>query len=191
MFGADRRRAGLALFAVLALGPSAGCFQSTAPPGWLPTPEDASHQAFGSWVRIEDRSGNRPAVIEGELIAVDRDTIHVHTSGRLVSLPGASVGSVTLTKFRIEYGSVAMWAALGTLSTASHGFGLILSAPVWMLAGTAATSAASRAPRVQSTDPQTLRPFARFPQGIPPGLDRTTLRPKSWPMAPQPRRQPR
>jgi hypothetical protein len=129
--------------------------------------------------------------MEGELIAIDRDTIHVYAAGRLMSLPRASARSVTLTAFRINYESIAAWAALGTLSTASHGVGLILTAPIWMLAGTAAASNASVAPRIRSTDPDVLRRFARFPQGIPPGLDRTTLRAKPWPVAPGPTRQPR
>jgi hypothetical protein len=191
MCGGERRRAGLALLAALALGPAAGCFQSTAPRGWLPAAEEAPHQAFGSWIRLEDRSRPPTTVTEGELIAVDRDTIHVHSFGRLVSLPRASVCCVTLTAFHLDYGSIAAWAALGTLSTASHGFGLILTAPIWMLAGTAAASNASVAPRIQSTDPDVLRRFARFPQGIPPGLDRATLRAKPWPPAPQLQRQQR
>jgi hypothetical protein len=186
MFVGERRRAGLPLLAAVALGGmAAGCFRSTAPRGWLPAAEGASSQAFGSWIRIEDRSRRPAAVTEGELIAVDRDTIHVHSFGRLVSLPRASVCCVTLTAFRLDYSPVAVWAALGTLSTVSHGFGLLLTAPIWMLAGTAAASNASVAPRIRSTDPEVLRRFARFPQGIPPGVDRAALRSKPWPVAPQ------
>jgi hypothetical protein len=184
MFGGERRRARLMLLAAVALGPTAGCFRSTAPPGWLPTPGEASHQAFGSWIRLEGPSGQPATVMEGELIAIDRDTIHVYAAGRLVSLPRASVRSATLAAFRMDYGTLAAWAALGTLSTVSHGFGLILTAPIWALAGTGAASSASRAPRIQSADPETLRRFARFPQGIPAELDRATLRPKHWPVAP-------
>jgi hypothetical protein len=190
MFAGERRRTRRLLLAAAALGAmAAGCFRSTAPHGWLPAAEEASYQAFGSWIRIEDRSRRPVAVTEGELIAVDRDTIHVHSFGRLVSLSRASVCCVTLTAFHLDYSLVAAWAALGTLSAVSHGFGLILTAPIWMLAGTGAASAASRAPRIQSTDPDVLRRFARFPHGIPPSLDRATLRPKSWPAVPQPQRQ--
>lgn len=186
MFGGERCGTRLLLSAAIALGATAaGCFRSTAPRGWLPAAEEASYQAFGSWIRLEDRS-RRPAVVtEGELIAIDRDTIHVHSFGGLVSLPRASVCCVTLTAFHQEYGSVAAWAALGTLSTVSHGFGLLLTAPIWMLAGTAAASNASVAPRIRSTDPEVLRRFARFPQGIPPGVDRATLRSKPSPVAPR------
>jgi hypothetical protein len=192
MFAGDPRRTRLLLLAAVALGATAaGCFRSTAPHGWLPPAENAAHQAFGSWIRLEHRPGVPAAVMEGELIAVDRDTIHVHSFGRLVSMPLASVCCVTLTAFHLDYTPLAMWAALGTVSTVSHGVGLILTAPIWTLAGTGITSAASRAPRVESTDPDVLRRFARFPQGIPPSLDRATLRAKPWPVMAQPPPRPR
>jgi len=184
MFGANARRVARAAVLAGAWGATAGCFQTTAPRGWLATPEEASHQAYGSWVRLEDRSKGAAVAIEGELIAVDRDTIHVLSFARLMSVPRASVCCVTLTAFRMDYGTLAAWGVVGTVSTLSHGFGLILTAPIWAITATSAAAAASRAPRIQSTDPEVLRRFARFPQGMPAVIDRATLRPKPWPIAP-------
>jgi len=183
------RRAMITLVAVVLLGP-ASCYRSPAPRGWLPDPDGASRDAYGSWIRVEDRSADPGLVVQGELIAVDRDTIHVlGFTPRLVSLPRSSVCCVTLTAFHMNYGPLAAWGGAGTLSTVSHGFGLILTAPLWAIISTAAAASASYAPRVQSTDPEVLRRFARFPQGIPPTLDRPALRPKPWPTAtPSPRR---
>jgi hypothetical protein len=119
-------------------------------------------------------------LVQGELIAIDTDTIHVLADGRLVSLARATVCCAELTAFRMELSELQLWTVLGILSTASHGIVLILTAPLWAIAGTAAAASASYAPRIVPTDPVVLQPFARFPQGMPPGLDRRTLRSKPW-----------
>jgi hypothetical protein len=172
-------RLSLVLVAAIAAGGVAACFRSTAPAGWLTKPEEVSQQAFGSWIRLQDDPRTPSRVFEGELIAVDADTIHILVD-RLVSLPTASFCCTTVTAFHMDYSPLVMWGAIGTLSTVSHGVGLILSAPFWVLATTSAAASASAAPRIVSTDAVALRPYARFPQGIPSGLDRKTLRPKPW-----------
>jgi hypothetical protein len=166
-----RRWAAAALFA------AAGCFQSSAPPGWLPAPVDAQQQAFGSWISVQGQP-RTPPLAQGELIAIDADTVHVLTGGRLVSIPKATICCAVLTAYRMDLSELQVWSAVGVLSTASHGLLLILTAPMWILGGTVATSTASYAPRIVSIDPVVLRPFARFPQGLPPTLDRSTLRSK-------------
>jgi hypothetical protein len=157
-----------------------GCFRSTAPEGWLPRAEAVPLQAFGAWIRLEDRPRRPTTVYEGELIAIDADTVHILLD-RLVSLPRSSFCCITVTAFRVDLAPIVVWGLAGTLSTASHGFGLILSAPIWALTATGAAASATYAPRVRSADADTLRVFARFPQGIPAGLDRTTLRSKPSP----------
>lgn len=179
MFAHRVRGARFALFSVAVIATVGSCYQASAPPGWLSRPEEA-RQAFGSWIDIQPRPGSPEQRVAGELIAIDADSVHVLADGRLVSLPTPTPCCVTLTAFRMDYTALQLWTVVGTLSTASHGFGLILTGPVWLLTGTLAASAASYAPRIPSTEPAVLRPFARFPQGIPPGLDRATLRSKPW-----------
>jgi hypothetical protein len=161
------------------LAAAVGCYQSSAPPRWLPSPVEAQRDAFGSWISVQGQPKTAP-LVQGELIAIDTDTIHVLADGRLVSLARATVCCAELTTYRMDLSELQIWSAIGTVSTLSHGFVLIVTAPIWALAGTLATSSASYAPRVASTDPVVLRPFARFPQGIPPGLDRATLRSRPW-----------
>jgi hypothetical protein len=163
--------------AVALLAAAAGCYQSSAPPGWLPFPIQAQRDAFGSWIRLQGQPKTLP-LAEGELIAIDADSIHVLADGRLLSLARATLCCAELAAYRADLTELQAWSAVGTLSTASHGFFLVFTAPAWLLAGVSATSSASLAPRILSTDPIVLRAFARFPQGIPPGLDRTTLRSK-------------
>jgi hypothetical protein len=65
------------------------------------------------------------------------------------------------------------WTALGTLSTASHGFFLIFSAPIWMLGGLmSGLSAGIENDAVASNDVlDALRSRARCPAGLPDGWD--------------------
>lgn len=161
------------------LAVAAGCYQSSAPPRWLPSAVEAQRDAFGSWITVQGQP-KTAALAQGELIAVDIDSIHLLADGRLVSLARAAFCCAEVTAYRMDLSELQVWAVLGTVSTISHGFGLVLTAPLWAITGTLATSSASYAPRILSTDPIVLRAFARFPQGFPPGFDRTTLRSKPW-----------
>jgi hypothetical protein len=99
-------------------------------------------------------------------------------SDRWIAVPLSQVKQATLTGFNLRTQPLETWGVLGALATGSHGFFLILTAPTWIVASTAAASSASRAPRVQGTSPAALNVFARFPQGLPPDIDRATIRPK-------------
>ena len=155
-----------------------GCFHTPAPKGWLPTAIEAQHDAYGGWIKLEFGAGAARNTVHGELIAATSDSVHVLTSDSLVVVPTALVIAGTLTAYDSQYESLRWWTILGAFSTLSHGFGLVLTAPVWAIAGSAATGSASKAPRVESTHPAVLRMYARFPQGIPPGLDVRSLRQK-------------
>jgi hypothetical protein len=156
-----------------------GCsFHTTAPKGWLPTAVEAQREAYGGWIKLDFNMGVQPKTVQGELIAAAPDTVYVLTSDSLVVVPTTSVTAGTLTAYDAQHGALRLWTILGTVSTLSHGFVLILSAPVWGIAGLNATASASKAPRVESTDPSLLRMYARFPQGLPPGLDARSLRQK-------------
>jgi hypothetical protein len=116
----------------------------------------------------------------GELIAIHADSLFILSANNLTAIPTAKIKKATLTAYDANWGPLAAWSVAGTLSTASHGVGLIISAPVWILSGTIATSAQSHAPRITfpSKPWQEFRKHARFPNGLPPGLDRRSLRSK-------------
>jgi hypothetical protein len=119
--------------------------------------------------------------VDGELIAVDRDSIHVLTQrGYLSSFGAREVNSVTLTTFTQPPG-MGTWLTVGTLSTASHGFYLVLTAPAWLIVGGMSVNQARLAGRVTDrAGIRSLRAYARFPQGMPAGLARSTLSPKPF-----------
>jgi len=58
------------------------------------------------------------------------------------------------------------WTVLGTLSTLSHGWFLILSVPIWSVVG-GATTAIVWSPGVRASGCAEIRAYARFPQGLP------------------------
>ena len=157
---------------------TSGCFHTSAPKGWLPTAAEAQREAFGGWIKVDYTTGVAKRTVEGELIAATSDSMHVLTSDSIVALPTGALISGTLTAFDVQLRTLKVWTLVGAVAAVSHGFVLILSAPAWVIAGTTATAAASKAPRVESTDPAVLRMYARFPQGIPPGLDPRSLRQK-------------
>jgi len=179
MFTSRRRSA--ALLGLLFVGTA--CFRTTAPRGWLSTADAAQREAYGGWIRVETAHG---AFAEGELIAVTPETLFVLSLDSLASVPISAVTLATLTAYDAQHGVLRTWTLLGSLATVSHGVLLILTLPVWITTGALSTASASKAPRIQSLDPAALRPFARFPQGIPPGLDRHAIRQKRAPPAASP-----
>ena len=160
----------------------AACVSNPAPEGWLSPADVAATEAWGGWVVVDTSQGGRgaPAEVSGELIAVSPDSVFVMPESTLLALPRARVSSATLFAYDARWGRLAGWGTAGTFLALSNGGFWILTGPLWIIAASASSASQSRAPRVQSSDPggwEQMRDYARFPQGLPPGLDRATLRP--------------
>ena len=74
-----------------------------------------------------------------------------------------------------------LWTAGGIVSTISHGFFLIISAPVWLVTGIPTTILESSRDRYEAEYPDEIywnevKKFARFPQGVD-GIDLSQLKP--------------
>ena len=165
--------------ALLALGlATTACFHTTAPPGWLSTPEEVRRSTYGAWASVE-RTDSARTHVEGELIAVDKDSVHVLSGSRLVSLGMRDVRDVTLTTFDQPRSDMQTWMVIGAVSTLSHGVFLILSAPTWLTVGGVSVAQVASTPRVRLKDGiDALQKFARFPQGMPPMVDHAALKAK-------------
>ena len=154
-----------------------GCASHPVPRAKLPPAAVAQRSVHGGWVSIEPRrvsAGTPPALrIEGELIAIDVATVHVLTADGFQSIPRASVARITVVGYAGRSGSISLWAVLGGVSTLSHGGFLILTAPMWVVAGIVATHAERRVGLERDVD--LARRYARFPQGLPADLDPKTL----------------
>jgi hypothetical protein len=158
----------------------AGCASTTAPKHWLPQAVDAQTTAYGGWISLEVKGVSPKTVHEGELLAIQADSVFILEGSSSFGLPTAQIGEAKLMGYDANKGPLALWTLAGTLSTFSQGVGFVFSMPVWIIAGTGATASQSRAPQIVLPDAtwEAARVYARFPQGLPAGLDRSSLRPK-------------
>ncbi len=166
----------------------AACAGTIAPNRWLETPGVTQHEAYGSWARLETGTPDMTHT-EGELIAVTLDSIFIlDTLGFLSGFSAQDVGRVHLQSFDSRHGLVAFWTVLGTLSTVSHGVVLIISAPVWIISGSIAAGSQSKTAHEYAVPSEwlALAKYARFPQGLPPGIDRSRLKIKPFHKSSQP-----
>ncbi len=173
-----RRFVQVTLLAALLLG---GCAHNTAPPDFLPSPQEARREGYGGWLELTVREGARGSrTAAGELLAVSEEELVLLGDSGVTTVPTAAVRGGRLTGYRSSAGLVGSFAALGTLSTVSNGYFLVFTAPMWIFGGTIAAGTESTSPVIEVPPPHwlALAAWARFPQGIPPGLETGTLTPK-------------
>ncbi len=151
----------------------AACRSSSAPLEYRDRPRALASRVSGSWVEIRRVDG---AYRYGELLAAAGDTLFAIHRDTLHAIPRDSVYRVELTRYRPSTGGLATWAALGALSTISHGFYLVLTAPTWIITGIVASTVESRRAIWHTTDFKALAPWSRFPAGLPPQIERRQLR---------------
>ena len=163
--------------ALLLAASLAGCaVTQTAPRGAVPSASRVSDDPRGAWVRVDAPGG----AVAGELLAVEADRVHVLTpqGGVVVVEVGGGVAG-RVEAYRGAWGGAAGWAAVGAVSSLTHGFFVSLTGPLWGLAGLVASRPASDEGFFAIPGERTwaeVRAFARFPQGMPPGLDPEALR---------------
>lgn len=158
------------------------CARNPAPGGFLPPPKDAGKDLYGGWIELVVPAGRQEARIAGELIAARADTVWIlpDTGRGAIAVATSTVKQGRLVSYRSDAGAVMGYTALGVLSTLSNGAFLILTAPAWLITGIVASSAESRTP-IRDAPPHMwgeLAAYARFPEGLPPGIDLAEIRPK-------------
>jgi len=176
---ADASRLALALVTTLS-----ACASNPAPRRWLAPAREAQSDPYGAWIVL--RAEARTVLTSGELLAVETDSVFVLSeNGHVEGVPRHAIADATIAYYDSEWGTTAAWAAAGTLSTLSHGYGLVFTAPVWLLVGTIAAGTDSRAPLLTVNSPVRwvqAQAYARFPGGLPAGLPRVLpLKPRRAP----------
>ena len=167
------------MFAPLLL--AVACAGNPAPQGFLPSPAQAPHDVYGGWIQVTVPAGRHDSTIAGELIAARADSVWIlPDSGGVVAVATSTVKHGQVARYNSEAGSIAGFTVLGVVSTISNGFLAGFTMPLWVITGIVASSNESRAPLrgvppLQWTD---LAAYARFPQGLPPGIDLGEIRPK-------------
>jgi hypothetical protein len=131
--------------------------------------ELVARDGHGAWIVITARHG---AEIAGELIAVDLGAVRVLGPTGLLSVEQTDIESARLYAWDSQIGNPLVWGGFGTVSTISHGFFLVISAPVWVITTVVTAAIVSRGPVVSYPDDgwAKLAIWARFPQGTPPGV---------------------
>jgi len=154
-----------------------GCASNSAPKNWLPTATDAQSTAYGGWLDLVYYYGVDQKTGSGELIAVTLDSIYWLEADGLHTQPRRATVQARITAFDANSSSFTAWTILGTLSTASHGILSPISATLWIIGGS--VSAASRS--FEAVEKSTyaewdeIGKYARYPSGIPAGLDRSRI----------------
>ena len=157
-----------------------GCASNSAPRKWLSPPFAAQQEGFGGWISVKYHTGDLETEIHGELIAVNQNQLFIFTTQGVKSIPTNRISRIKLTAYDAEVGKLTSWTALGTLSTLSHGIYSVFTAPSWIITGALTARSQSFVPQLNSPPESwdTFRNYARFPQGLPEGLDMQSLKPK-------------
>jgi hypothetical protein len=138
-------------------------------------------------VEVEHADGvTDRAYLAGELIAITEDSVFVAATtfyGRdaFHGVALANVRRARLNAYRSNAAAMGGLVALGAVSTISNGYFLGLTMPMWIIGGSGATGARSFEPIVEYPRREwtLLAPFARYPQGLPAGIDRDRIRMKT------------
>ena len=160
----------------------AGCASNPAPSGWLPGAGDVPIEPYGAWVEVGLGSAERERTVSGELLAVHPDSLFVFVAGNLEAYSITEIRQARVAWYESGASMLMIWTAAGSLASLSHGAFGVITLPLWILGGSLASASQSRSPFVDY-DPaksrlESLSPYARFPQGIPPDIDRSHLRGK-------------
>lgn len=169
----------------LLIGLLVGCASRIAPQGWLDPAGPAFERGYGGWINLQPviADSRDKNYLEGELVSVTEDTVFILSlHGELNAVARADIVQAKIDGYDSEWGLLGSRVALGTISTLSHGFILIITAPIWILLGTTATTVQSHHPRIQIPPDNwdEAMVYARYPQGIPPALNRRELTPKPY-----------
>jgi hypothetical protein len=162
--------------ALLAAAACAGCAVMKVPPGWAEKPEEVRSAVNGAWAEARLVTRHKTP-LRGELIAVSKDSLYIaNTSFHVV--PRDSVKSVRLVWYDPGGEALAGAVILGTFFSISNGWFFIFTGPMWIIGGTFAATVHSHNAFASYPDQgwTYLMRFARYPQGLPLGVDRSNIK---------------
>lgn len=174
------------------------CKTTNAPQNYLPHPKDMATHGFGGWTDIylknpddietevdslppfmQSKLFNPDQPLSGEMIAIEKDSLYVHSAQGLRVLPKNVIDNVDLQGYKSGFSLYTGTTLFGILSTITHGFYLILSTPLWLISGVIFGGSQAHVPILEYPDRESwgeLRRFARFPQGLPEDMSRNQLK---------------
>ena len=158
-----------------------GCASSNVPSYWSANPDKMATDVFGGWVDIEyDSLGVKDKQAGGELIAISSDSIY-YADSLLHSIYKNDIASARLISYNSNYMNMGLLTFLGSISTISNGWFLGITFPMWLIGGTTSTVTQSYNPVIDfpQNNFREFVPFARFPQGLPVGIVKESIKMKT------------
>lgn len=149
---------------------------SSVRPEYLRTPTEVDQGTNGSFIKVYGKSDR---VLKGELIAID--DYHVYILDQKTNVC-TKLNLEYARRFKIYYAKTSNYAwtvPVFTLSSLWGGFFAVLTLPLNLAVTSFITAGGKRAYRYTDNNLilDDLRMFARFPQGIPPGIDLIDIKP--------------
>jgi hypothetical protein len=135
----------------------------------IPYPWEVPENPRGCWIELETKVDK----ISGEFIGLSEENVYVEVikfGKKLYAVPRDEVKTARIVVFYPNgIGYLGLWTLLGVLSTLSHGWGLILSAPIWLLFGIPSMIGRSYEPvfSYSKKELDKMSIYARYPQGVP------------------------
>ena len=174
--GSVRRRAAAAAVVLLL----AGCATAPGPRQHLLTAPEVVRTAWGGWVEVRRRDGGSESaqlLAAGELLAASADTLHLLTQAGLSTVVRMPEDRVILVCEHNRAGEVAGVGFLQSLACVFNGWFMWITMPLTWVAGAidSQTQARVGVVKIDAGTWDVCRECARFPQGMPPGLDPSRL----------------
>jgi hypothetical protein len=146
----------------------ASCASIRGPRELIPDPQEVPENPRGCWIELETKVDK----IYGEFIGLSEENVYVEVQfgKKLYAVPRDEVKKARIVVFYPDgTGYLGLWTLLGVLSTLSHGWGLILSAPIWLLFGIPSMIGRSYEPvfSYSKKELDKMSIYARYPQGVP------------------------
>lgn len=147
-------------------------------PAYVPKPANVDLSARGSYITLNVKGReSRNTYIKGELIAVSDEKVYILKGKETIKqLDSVRVDHIRHYKFRFAKPSRFNWSVpIYSLASISHGWFIPISTPINILL----TSIIAGGPGYKYNQTEIpiglLNRYARFPQGIPEGLDKQLI----------------
>ncbi len=144
---------------------------------YLPNPDEIDTNEYGSYI---DVTKNKGSDVKGELIAIDSLNVVVLTNTKY-SKEAVRIPMKEVYGFSIRYAQTTHYGwsiPIFTLFTATHGVFILLTGPVNLISTILVTTSGENAYKFKDSDLNfnDFKMYARFPQGIPPNIDISTIK---------------
>lgn len=153
-----------------------------------------SGSVLGRPVTVVPAPGSGGERVKGELIAVEPEKIWVLGKEHVVEVPVSAIQELRVQRHRLDTRRGWAWTGIGALVTGgalalacssvkgNNNCGGVFAgvALSWVVLGGLPSTALDHSAtiRLKQPEPEELRPYARFPQGPPEGLDLRQLPPR-------------